>query len=145
MKKHNYLLVICVGAICLSGCAIAKNITEGVVGDYIGNLERSRANGKSQTFDYKIDECFNRVSSILNYEKSNAEILKIDINNKSILAVVSRATLHGEDNSDNVFDMNTADVGIFFTKEGESKTKVEVCSLSSLFVDHTAEIIFSKL
>ena len=126
----------------LCGCTIFSNITDNIAGNYMSSLERIRADGKTKIFNYEINECFEKVLAILDKEIIDAEILKIDRRNYSILLLVSCPMM---EESDSIFYANSADVGIFFTPESADKTKVQITSLSSLFVDHTAEKIFSKL
>jgi len=128
------------GEILTSGCSMLKNVPEIIVGDYMGSLEKARQKGQSKIFDCKIDDCFDRILVILS--QMQADILKTDIFGYKIMAVVSRKPLSKVENENNV---NTADVGIFLSQTSDGKTKVEVSSLSSIFVNYVAETIFSKL
>ena len=128
----------------ISGCTIIRNISENISGNYADGIKKnSVAISKSQVFDYKIDDCFLKVLNIFETGQINSKILKVDIYNYSILALVSRGKMLEE--VDTIFDANSADVAIFLSEESSGKTKVDIRSFSSLFAEYTAEILFEKL
>ena len=141
--KVRVILVIFFIVTSLCGCAIFSNVAGSIAGNYMKGLERARASGKSKVFNYEIDECFDKVLAILDSDAIDAIVLKIDRRNYKILTSVSRPILQDVDES--IFYANNADVGLFFTQEEQSKTRLEIVSLSSLFVEHTAEKVFAKL
>jgi len=135
------LIVFIVTNLC--GCGIVRGIYSGIAGHYMGGLEEARENSVAKVFNYSIDECFDKVLAILDSEAIDAIVLKIDRRNYKIMTSVSRPLLQDVDES--VFYANNVDVGLFFTQEEQQKTKLEIVSLSSLFVEHTAEKIFAEL
>ena len=141
--KIGIILLIVFIVTNLCGCSILSGISRGIAGHYMGGLEEARENGIAKVFNYNIDECFDKVLAILDSEAIDAIVLKIDRRNYKILASVSRPLLQDVDES--TFYANNADVGLFFTQEEQSKTRLEIASLSSLFVEHTAEKIFAEL
>jgi len=140
--RVGYLLTILYMIVSLCGCTIFSNIADNIAGNYMSSLERIKADGQTKIFNYEINECFKKVLAILDEEIIDVKILKIDRRSYSILLLVSRPMI---EEADSVFYANSADVGIFFTPESANNTKVQITSLSSLFVDHTAEKIFTKL
>lgn len=130
--------------IIISGCTIIRNISENISGNYLDGLKKnSSAISKTQVFDYKIDDCFIKVLNIFETGKISSKILKVDIHNYSILAMVSGGPMLDE--ADSIFDANSADVGIFLSEESSSKTKVDIRSFSSLFTERTAKMLFQEL
>jgi len=123
----------------ISGCSTIKGIGEGILGTYIGGLERARADGKAEVFDYAIGDCFDEIIIILN--EIDAKVLKLDIYGYKILAVVYKAVEIEEEQE----DVNTADVGIFLTKVGSRKTKVQINCFSFSILKYASETIFAKL
>lgn len=140
----KYLKFILAGLLifCLGGCSVFKNITDSVAGRYMGRLERETKNVKSQVFDCGIGDCFDKIIDIL--ETMQAKILKLDIYNYSILALVSRFGME-EESGETIFDTNNADVGIFLSEASPGKTKVKISCLSSVFLDYSSQKIFSEL
>ena len=128
--------------ILLSGCSMIAGIGDSILGTYMGGLEKARSKGKFKVFDDKIGDCFDKALIILG--QMDAEIIKMDIHRYKIMAVVNREPLSEIDQAE-VEKVNTADVGIFLTEISDGKTKVEVSSLSSPFVNYVSEILFSKL
>jgi hypothetical protein len=122
----------------LSGCAILRNIS----GNSMSVLQRVTHKAQSDIFDYTLEDCFQKVLAFLKSERIEAEILRIDRRNYSILALVSRPSL---ENIDGTFAGNCADVAIFFMAEGNNKTKIRINSLSSLFAEYTLDKIFNEL
>ena len=142
MKIRVILLIFFVVAH-LCGCGMLRSISSSITGCYMAGLEEVRGSGQEQVFNYDIDECFDKVLAILDTAVIDATILKIDRRSYKILVLVSRPMM--EDVDDSIFYANNVDVGIFFVKDGLNKTKVEIVSLSSHFVEHTADSIFPEL
>ncbi|MDD5618728.1 MAG: hypothetical protein PHG69_06510 [Candidatus Omnitrophica bacterium] len=122
-----------------NGCAVLSAIR----GNTLPRLERTKDNAKSEVFDCTISVCFEKVLDFVKNKMPDTEILKLDRRNYSILLLVVRPMM--EDVDDSVFAANSADVAIFLAYAGDNKTKVEINSLSSLFVDYTAEKVFAEL
>ena len=136
----TFIIFVC---LILGGCAIPKNIVESISGNYMGGLKSDKASSISQVCVYPIDECFERVLSILEGSVLNASILKKNKQSYSILALVSQQSLLEE--IDSTFEANSADVGIFLTKVGPGTSKVEIRSWSSIITNYTAKKLFAEL
>lgn len=124
------------------GCAPIRNKIDQVTGRYMGGLQRASAKEKSTVVNYGIAESFDRVSGILIEMK--ATVVKVDVHNYAILAVISGGPMM-EEETESTFEANTADVGIFFTEESPTQTKISIRCLSETIADYTAKNIFSKL
>jgi hypothetical protein len=141
--KHFFVsLVLCLSII-FYGCSIPKRIADNIVGNDSEGLIKESASAKEQIVVYSLDECFDKVLAILGSKAISAQVLKTDRKQHSILALISRESLLEQ--SDGIFDTNNADVGIFLSRVGPQTTKVQVRSLSSVFVDYTSKIIFPEL
>ena len=125
--------------ILIYGCSTIKGIGESIVGTYMGGLEKARANGKAEVFDYTIGDCFDKILIIL--DDIDAKVIKMDIHNYKILAVIYRAVEIEDVDS----DVNTADVGFFLTQGERGGTKVEISCFSSVFLKYVSDTMFSKL
>jgi len=136
----TFIIFVC---LILSGCAIPKNIVESISGNYMGGLKGDKASSISQVYVYSIDECFEKVLSILEGSVLKASILKKNKKSYSILALVSQQSSLEE--IDSTFEANSADVGIFMTKVGPGTTKVEIKSWSSIISNYTAKKLFAEL
>lgn len=143
MRKHYYLsgilAALFVFAIC--GCTFIKDVSNNISGSSLKGLERKKENSISQVFDCEISDCFDRVVNILG--DMHCEILKIDVEKYSILSLVWAGEMFEQ--VDSIYEANRADVGIFFTEEEPGKTKVEINSFSTFFIEYTAKRIFSRL
>lgn len=138
---RNTLAVFClVFLFIFDGCVILRNAT----GSSISVLWRVKDYAQSEIFDYGIDDCFEKVLAFAKKGMEGTDILKIDRRKYAILLLVSKPTIENID-IDGKFEPNNADVVIFFTREDDNKTKVEINSLSSIFVEYTAEKIFAQL
>jgi hypothetical protein len=121
-----------------NGCAVVSNIS----GNYMSRLERTKDYAKVEVFDYPLDECFNKVLAFVRKKEAGMEVLKINRRKYSMLLWVSRPM---PEDVDGTFPVNTADVAVFFKAEGPDKTTVQINSLSSLFVEYSADKIFAEL
>ncbi len=141
----NLLKLIVVSIIIVScfGCSITRNVTGGILGNYMGGLSSDKAISKSQVFVYTIEACFEKVQEVLKGSEIDAKILKIDRRNYAILALISQESKLEE--IDSIFDANSADVGIFLTSVGQTTTSVEIRSLSSVMTAYSAKVLFAEL
>lgn len=136
------LLISLISIGCL-GCSLPRQIVENINGNYMDGLYSAKAQSLSQVCLYNIDECYAKVLDILNSNVIDAKVLKKNKYGYYILALVSADKSMEE--IDSVFDANSADVGIYLSKVGPETTKVEIRSLSIVFVNYSAKKIFPEL
>ena len=163
VTRYSCLVLAC-SAICfLAGCETTKKI----LGTSTQALEEARADGLSETFSCSFDECYEVVLGLQRTEKGayamdgSNELLDQDaIRKKPKVSIEKDAAVEDA----GVFDIfrqdrvrgiivvmgiegnvDTTEVGIFFTREAAAQTNVEISSLSSTAKRKMAESVFGKL
>jgi hypothetical protein len=147
MKKSFFLILI--SFIFLSSCAHGPiESTKSILGISTRALEEARTNGAYMVFDAELDACYNKTLEALKEIPA-----KVYMQNKTkgiIVAMGFRNNTFGL-KGDNLQNdplneiIDTTELGIFFTKLENNKTKIELSSLSSSLLEFASGKIFDKL
>ncbi len=129
--KNSAYLIIFPALLFFCGCASLNETCKKIWGSSIEHLEEVRAQGKAQIFDLSINDSFERVEKILRYNDVDIYLNRMD---KGYMAAMN---FKGH--------VDTTQAGIFFTKIDESKTKIEIASMSPSLVLEVSEMIFDGL
>lgn len=140
VKIFKYLFLFFVLSV-FGGCSHISESTKIVLGTSTKKLEEARVEAISKKFNCGFEDCYEAVLSLARNEKkiepvSGEKVYDIFMKDwvKSHIVVMG---IEG--------NVNTTEVGIFFSKAGDSSTKVEVSSLSSSAKRKVAEAVFAEL
>lgn len=123
MDYRTLFIVSLLPVIC--GCATLTEAGKGVAGVSTKSLEEGRKNALTKIFDCDYNACFDKVKQVLGH--TGSYIYAQDKKKQMIAAYIS--------------EEDTTPVGIFFKQVEESKTQVEVSSMST----YGKELISSRL
>ena len=141
MKRHLRHTFFLLGLILsLSACASVMEPFKVMWGSSTKALEDARVDALSHTYGCSLDECFNNVLSLARDPKSTTPITKqfFDVFIKD--RIKKHIVVFGIKGN-----VDTTEVGIFFTNIDERTVKVEVTSLSTSAKKKVAEAIFTEL
>jgi hypothetical protein len=132
MKKiYANFILLSIGFLFFCGCASLKETGKKVWGSSIEHLEKERSHGRVQNFALSLDRCFLEVEKLMT--ATGAQVYLKDEQKRFLAAMNFKG------------HVDTTQAGIFFTRLEDSKTKVEVSSMSPKLVDDVSEIIFTGL
>ena len=126
--------ILSVGALLLgafSGCASFQEKAKKVWGSSIAHLQQARAQGKSESFALSLAECFSRTEKILGARKAKVYLRDKD---KRYLAAMNFSGY-----------VDTTQVGVFFEKQENGDTRIEVASMNTLLTEEVARFLFEEL
>ena len=123
------------------GCALICDMPRTLWGSSIRALEDARLDAVSRSYVCSFDECFDAVLSLGRNEKmynpvSKRKVFDIFLKDR-IRACIVVMGIKG--------NIDTTEVGIFFSPSGRRAIKVEVSSLSSTAKERVAEAVFREL
>ena len=165
MKNRVKVLLIslCVLGV-LQGCATVEEISKKVWGSSTQALEEARADALSKTFSCDYEDCFDAVLGLERKTKSYGLSHDIPLETVEDSPIPTTTVGKKEILDDGFFDIfirdkikgiivvmgikgnvNTTEVGIFFSKLGSKTTKIEVSSLSTSAKVRVAEFLFKEL
>lgn len=130
MKKISSILLVsyCLSIVVLTaGCAKVKEATRGFLGISTNELEKSRKNAITKTFNLDYSTCYNKAKETLKH--IGAYIYTVNPSKKLIAVYVS-----SED---------TTPVGIFFKEIDFANTQIEISSPSSAAKEQIAKGVFA--
>ncbi len=131
--KAKLVLFTCIlSFILLIGCVSLQEVGKKLWGSSTEALEKARPQGKSQTFECSLSNCFDEGLKII--DSLEATVFKKDKRAGYIVAMNFQVK--------DVID--TTELGIFFTNN-ENSTKVEITSLNPGLVEAVAPEFFSRL
>jgi hypothetical protein len=134
-RNMRFLMVItgCLLSVILFGCATAKEMGKGFLGVSTQVLEEKRKSALKKSFALDYDGCSAKVKEILKGSEKEKEspIYAQDAQKKMIAVYLTQ--------------VDTTPVGIFFTREAENKTLIEVASSSTYAKEEIANRIFTGL
>lgn len=113
----------------LCGCATVTELTKGILGTSVKEIERARKKAIVKTFDYDYSSCYTKVIDTLG--RIGAYIYAKDTTKKLIAFYMSST--------------DTTPVGIFLKDIGPFTTQVEVSSPSTRAKEQIATVVFSAL
>lgn len=133
---------ICLGCLllALTGCAGVCETAKKVWGSSTQALEEARVDGISKVYNCTFDECFEAALSLdRNNESLKSKTLKfyevfIRDRIKSLIIVMG---IEG--------NVDTTEVGIFFSRLSPQMTKIEISSLSTTAKEKVARAVFAEL
>jgi hypothetical protein len=133
MRTQKLLFLFIVACPCLffAGCASLREAGKKIWGSSIAHLEASRSTGRSETIALRAEVVFKKAEEIL--KKAGAEVYLKDPE-KHYMAAMD-------------FDghVDTTQVGIFLTPQGDGATLVEVASMSPNLTEQVAGFLFEEL
>ena len=139
MKKHLKFLILLV-SLPLCSCAPVAETTKTLWGSSTRALENARTEAISKIYSCTIDECFDGALSLgRNYENLkpiNDKFYDVFLQDR----IKSHMVVMGIKGN-----VNTTEVGIFFSQISETKTKIEITSLSSNAKQKVADALFEEL
>ena len=144
MKFKNQLLLTvsyCFLATVLFGCTTIKEMGKGFAGISTEVLEAKRKDSLKKSFALDYDSCYKEVKELLKGKEIQVE---------SAMQTVGESPIYAEDLDKKMIaiylsQVDTAPVGIFFTKESKNKTLIEVSSPSIYAKEVIAKKIFSGI
>ncbi|MFH1507455.1 MAG: hypothetical protein ABIG46_03360 [Candidatus Omnitrophota bacterium] len=113
----------------LTGCAIVRDMPRGLAGLSTRAVENAREDALASVFDYDYDTCYKKTVDILVQIQAYVYARPAK---KDMLAIY-------------VSSSDTTEVGIFFAKVGQNKTRVEISSLSTPAKERLSKRIFAML
>jgi hypothetical protein len=134
-ENRRFIMVVtgCLLAAALLGCTTAKEMGRGFMGVSTKVLEEKRKDALKKSFALDFDGCYAKAKEILKgSEKEKESPIYAQDAQKKMIAVY----LSGSD---------TTPVGIFFTREAENKTLIEVSSPSIYAKEEISKRIFTVL
>jgi hypothetical protein len=136
MRRNMRFIIVITGyllSIVLLGCATVKEMGRGFVGVSTQVLEEKRKSALKKSFALDYDGCYVKVKEILKGSEKEKEspIYAQDAQKKMIAVYFTQA--------------DTTPVGIFFTREAENKTLIEVASPSIYAKEEIAHKIFTGI
>lgn len=131
-----FVIVIGLG-VCLYGCETFKT----VLGTSTRHLEKARIDALTMTFDCNFEECFDAVLSLARNEDmgdsmSGEKPFQVFSKNR----IKSYIVVMGVDGN-----IDTTEIGIFFTTIENKGTKIDVSSLSTSAKEKVAKAVFREL
>lgn len=137
MKIKLYFVIVIGLAAFLYGCETVKTI----LGTSTRHLEKARIDAVTMTFDCGFEECFDAVLSLARNEDmgdsmSGEKPFQVFSKNR----VKSHIVVMGLDGN-----IDTTEVGIFFTAFENKGTKIDVSSLSTSAKEKTAKAVYREL
>ena len=129
VNKKFLGLILAVSAVL--GCASPVEISKTVWGSSTRALEEARPNGIIKTYDISLNRCYDEALKAVQDEG-----YVIFINNKQKATIVVMG-IKG--------NVNTTEVGIFFSEITNNQTKIYISSLASTAKRTVAEHIYPKL
>jgi len=129
--------IVFVVLITCSGCEVIKTLW----GSSTRALEKARIDGINQTFNCSFEECFEAVLSLgrnediaepVSGEKAYDVFIKDWLKSHIIVMGVKG-------------NIETTEVGIFFSRRGSDSTNIEISSLSSSAKRKVSEAVFKEL
>ena len=136
----NSQILLCMFFICLVGCVQLRETSKLVLGTSTKALEEGRSSAISKTYACCYEDCFDAVLSLGRNEESEplCEKKYFDVfskkRNKEYIVVMGIAG-----------NVDTTEVGIFFTRRGLKKVDVEISSRSSSAKRKIAKAVFKEL
>jgi hypothetical protein len=132
LSVRNGVLILWIsGFFLLEGCASLHEAGKKVWGSSIKHLERSRKDGKAETFALSRDACFSGVEKVI--KDMDAQVYLKGKEKEYLTAMKFKG------------HVDTTEVGVFFAGETPGKTRVEIASMSPRLVDQVSEKIFEAL
>lgn len=135
MKKFIVYGIVLMGMF-LGGCASIVETGKVILGTSIRGLEDARVDAARATFSCTFDECFDAVLDLQRSKMVEGGHFEVFRRNrlKGYLVVMG---IKG--------NINTTEVGIFFSSRGYAVTVVEISSLSSSAERKVAEVVLAHL
>lgn len=169
MFNTRPLIYLFAGVLLFSGCAQATEFVRSIWGSSTKDLEEARANSIHKTYRCSVTECFNTVLQLTETPEEKDFTVIPPGQDATHLASVSpknpsQNAIMPPPEDTNYLDLfmknpkknlivvmgvpncvDTTEVGIFFTPDGDGNTKVELSSLSTKAKKITAEMVFAQL
>lgn len=130
-KNVGMFFVLGLAGLLLSGCAHVSETARKVWGSSITHLEAARASGQKDVFTCSPEACFKIAEEAL--LKRGALVYLKDKDKKYLAAMDFKGYV------------DTTEVGVFFTKQSDGKTLVEVASMSPKLAQEAAGYVFSGM
>jgi len=130
-NNARMFLALGLAGIIFSGCAHLNETAKKVWGSSISHLEAARASGQSDVFACSPEACFKIAEEEL--IKRGAIVYLKDKDKKYLAAMNFKGYV------------DTTQAGVFFTKQSDGKTQVEVSSMSPKLARDASEYIFSAM
>ena len=172
MKKHHSCFTILAVSVLVTGCASIKETAKVMWGSSTRALEEARADGISKTYHCQFDECFDAVLSLARTESAiyltsgyeGEKIQPVSDEAKAAQQEQAQAETPVIDQESDLFEIfmsnrqkgylvvmgivgnvDTTEVGIFFSTYAPGVMKIEISSLSSKAKRKVAEDLFKQL
>ena len=124
----------------LSGCAPVKEGVQVFLGTSTRALEEARVTAETRTFSCGFWECYEAVLSLAHNEEAEP------LSEKKYFRVFTKDPVESHIIVMGVpGNINTTEVGIFFSQPGREAIRVEIASLSSSAKERVAEVVFNEL
>jgi len=143
MKKLNIISILCL-LLCVGGCAQITETAKTVWGSSTRALENARVDAISKTYRCSLSDCFDAVLSLARDAKV-AELVAEPVGEGAFdIFIKNRDKRHivvmGVEGN-----VETTEVGIFFSQPTLTTVKLEVSSLSSSAKRKVAQSVFDEL
>lgn len=130
-KNDRMFFVLGLVGLLLLGCAHLSETSKKVWGSSISHLEAARASGQKDVFACSPDACFKITEEALSKRKV---LVYLKDKDKRYLAAMNFKGY-----------VDTTEAGVFFMKQDDGKTQVEVASMSPKLAREVAEYVFSEI
>ena len=157
MNKISQQFIIFSLLIMFSGCALVEETTKTLWGSSTRALEDARVDAANASFTCSYDECFDAVVKLANTVKDRDTYKYNDLSSSEPLKTEETSTgqtydIFIQDRVKGLVvvvglkgNVNTTEVGIFFSRIKPQETKIEISSLSSSAKAKVVKMVFAEM